>query len=128
MSVLLSAYGQEIHCLPYAGFKKNHSLSPFYGFHWYFFFTVFHPFSPFSITFNWLSKHFTVYQCFFTFLKTNFNCFFYHFQTFFFSHYFQPFFTILHRYYYLQTTRDSVSPVCRIFFGKISVLLTFPFW
>ena len=116
--------------------KNNHSLSPFSPV----FFTVFHPFSPFSTAFHCFSKKITVYHCFSLKKTKQFSTFFNHFQPFFLSHYFQPFSTILHRYYYLQTTRDSVSPVCRIFlarfqfwwhfpFGDISVLTTFLiFW
>ena len=100
------------------------------------FFTVFHPFSPFSTAFHWFSKKFTIYHCFFFF-----------FSSFFFT-IFNRFFTIFNRFFSL-TIFNRFPPFCigttickrreiqclpyagfcwqDFSFGDISLLVTFQF-
>ena len=79
-------------------------------------------FSPLFTVFHRCSPCFPVYNCFPAFFHQ-----FYHFQLFFVSqfsncfhhfttvHQFLTVFTALHLCFYPQTTKDSVSPVCKTF-------------
>ena len=119
---------------PVCRIKKKSQFITVLLFSLVFFFTVFHPFSPFSITFNWLSKHFTVYHCFFSlFLKQISIVFFTIFKCFFSL-------TIFNRFspFCIGTTICKQREIqCLLYAGffwqdfsfvDISLLVTFQFW